>query len=370
MVAIKPIIMTNKNLTLLFIPLMCVSNLSLSATGIKTEHQPATPNPETHFPRIEIYRVKDYGNPASEEKHPENDGTVHYMEKKSREPYIERTSYLLDSETRQTLLNQELVFLPYFMELKHPVTLRHYFNRNLLQDLPQRQELFPASLDGYTAIIQKKEIQPKTLLAYHNYPPAEVEIVWLDEKTWFVNNVFYQLSLDEVIRNAPTIVTDEKLIKGELTQFIHHSFVIQSKLNEGFAYLDTDTSHYLRKKDNVILVVAQIEKNPEATGYEYTFYADGSITTPGLSYYTPLHKISHCQWVAIQNHLNTIDFDIHKTEADDTPAFIREGQANKLYAFKNGNYYKLEYHNEFSPIPQQIVDFTQTILEFLSQLEK
>lgn len=81
MVAIKPIIMTNKNLTLLFIPLMCVSNLSLSATGIKTEHQSATPNPETHFPRIEIYRVKDYGNPASEEKHPENDGTVHYMEK-------------------------------------------------------------------------------------------------------------------------------------------------------------------------------------------------------------------------------------------------------------------------------------------------
>ncbi len=364
--------MTNKNYFLLFLPLMCISNFSLSATGGEKEKQATTLNPEQHFPRIEIYRVKDYGNSANgNDKLIETDGTVHHMGKKSYEPYIERTCYLLDSTARQTLLNKELVFLPYFMEMKQPVSLRQYFNVSLLQDLPQRKELFPSSLDGYAAVIQKEEIHPETLLAYQTHTPTDVQIVWLDEKNWFVNNVFYRLSLDEIIHTTSTKITDEKLIEGELDYFIYHSYVIQSKLNEGFNYLTTDASHYLRRKDNVVLVVGKTPGSPGTSSYEYTFYADGRVSVPGLSYYVPSYKIAHHQWVGIHNKLKEIDFDLYKSETDDSPApFIHDGQTSKLYAYKNGNYYKLNYGTGLPPIPQPVTLFTQDILKFLAQLEK
>lgn len=363
--------MTNKGQLLLFLPLMCISASSLAAGDEKENPLTTTLKHEQHFPRIEIYRMKDYGSSTSgEDKLVENDGTVRQMGKRAYEPYIERTSYLLDSAARQTLLNKELVFLPYFMEMKQPVTLKYYFNMSLLQDLPQRKALFPNTLDGYTAIIEKKELQPSTLLAYNTNVPADVQIVWLDEETWFVNNVFYQLPLDDIIDATQTVITDQKLVKGELDHFIHHSYVIQSKLNEGFNYLDTNPSHYLRRKDNVVMVIGKSPGSPGTNSYEYTFYADGNISVPGLSYYVPSYKIRHYQWVDIQNKLKTIDFDLYEEESLATPLpFVHDGQTSKLYAFNNGNYYKLHYGTGSSPMPPQVSHFTQEILKLVAELD-
>lgn len=364
--------MKKKSQLLLFLPLMCISGFSLSAEDEKENQSTTVLNHEQHFPRIEIYRVKDYGNPVSgEDKLTENDSIAYHMGKRSYEPYIERTSYLLDSTARQILLNKELVFLPYFMEMKQPTTLRYYFNMSLLQDLPQRKALFPNSLDGYTTVIQKKELHPETLLAYNTHAPTDVQIVWLDEKTWFVNNVFYQLSLDDIIHTTKTIITDQKLVKGDLDNFIHHSYVIQSKLNEGFNYLDISPSHYLHRKDNVVLIVGKSPGSPGTNSYEYTFYADGNISVPGLSYYVPSYKIAHHQWVGIQNKLKNIDLDRYKEESESTiPQSVHDGQTNTLYAFNNGNYYKLNYGVGSSPMPPQIIHFTQDILKLVAELGK
>lgn len=325
---------------------------------------------DDHFPRIEVYREKDHGDPkAGNNKHIGADGKVYYMGRSDYAPYIERTSYLLPSSQMENLLNSKLNFLPYFNETKSDIMLGHYFKMDKLQDLPQRTGLFPRSINGYLEITKNKEIFPETIIGYRNISPLSIEIVWLDKETWFVNNTFYFLETDPLIKTASSKHVDTKLVAGTIRNFIEHSYLIQPKVDERIRSLNLDPTKSMFKADDQLVEIGLTPGGPGSSSFSYRIFADGRVVLPGLNYYTPSYRLKHYQLVDIQNELSKIDLAALSRDLKPAP-FVHNGQSYILAAKQKGAYHRFVYSTSGNPTPQSVTGFTNYLKQLIAGLEK
>ena len=98
-------------------------------------------NADKYFPRIEVYREVDHGDPnAGNSKHVSPDGKVYHMGRRDCDPFIERTSYYCLFHKRSSVkYNAKLSAV---FQNKPDITLGHYAKMSKLQDLPERTGLF------------------------------------------------------------------------------------------------------------------------------------------------------------------------------------------------------------------------------------
>ncbi len=319
---------------------------------------------EKHFPRIEFYSDRDYADHSNwTDKHINPDGTIYYMGARSYKPFVDRKTYLLDKEQTKKLLKSNLVFLPYFGEMKPTITFEHYFKTSVLQNLPQRTELFPPSLDKYLSYPNDDRLYFNTIIEYKNMHPSTVAVVWLDKDTWYVDNVFYRMEIDGILAEASPI-EETQLVEGTLENFMNHSFVIQPKLSEGFSYLAGSNQHF--KKDDVVLEIALTPGGPGSSSFSYTFYADGRIVLPGFTYASPSYFITNIQWVGIQNQLREINFN-YLSSTTPAPQFVHDGQNRIFGARQDGHFYRLIFGNG-SPMSERVITCMEYILNVISEI--
>lgn len=200
---------------------------------------------ESQYPRIEVYKLRDaaHGKPLHKE---EIDGKVYHTGDRGYEPYIMRETYVLDSATAEKLRNIN-IFLDYLFKEDRPViTLGNYFNVLQSQDTQQIRALFPANLDAFLSETKNGGFFDNLLYQYKNGDEyiKDVTIVRMDKDTWFVDNIFYNLSkgaIDEIIKDMTPII-DEHIADGEIRDFIDNSDIVKEKLTEGFTELEIPAS--------------------------------------------------------------------------------------------------------------------------------
>lgn len=233
-------------------------------------------------------------------------------------------------------------------------------------DHPTRKELFPRSLDKYLDYPKEDRLYFSTIIGYQDLPPRNVTVVWLDKDTWYVDEVFYRMEVDDLLKEI-TPIEEKQLVRGTIDNFMKHSFVIQPKLSEGLNYLQVNTAKKQFRKDEVVLEIALTPGGPGSSSYFFTFYADGKISVPGLNYSTPSYFISHIQWVDIQNKVREIDF---KYLSDNmAPAqFVHDGQSRIVGAIQNEYFYRLVFGHG-NPMPERVSEFSEYIIKVISELD-
>ncbi len=323
---------------------------------------------ENHYPRIEFYTDKDYTDHSNwTDKYEGADGKVYYMGARDYKPFIDRKTYLLNEQQAAKLMKSELVFLPYFGEIKENITFEQYLKTSLLQNSPQRTNLFPRALDKYLSYPKEDRLYYNTIVEYEKNHPSNVVVVWLNKDTWYVDDVFYRMEIDEILKEAKA-VEEQQLIKGDIKNFMDHSFLIQPKLTEGITSLQTNKDKKWFKNDEVVLEIALTPGEPGSKSYSYKFYADGKISDGGSNYSTYSYLTNHLQWIGIQNELREIN--LKNLSGNMLPTqFVHDGQSYIVGAFQTDRYYRLVYGHG-NPMPESVHKFMNYVLKVASESQK
>lgn len=299
---------------------------------------------EKSYPRVEVY----IGNPNGQQ--------------------IGRETYLLKPEQSADLLERQLRFLPDFGEEKPDISLQHYVEMSLLTTLPQRTSLLPRGLDGYQSASEQGVRDLTTIIDFRQHAPTRLEIVWLDESTWFVNDVFYHLDLDDIITSSP--IRDEKLMEVNMTEFMTDSDVVASKLNENFSHLSLDPRSAYRQDGTLLFALGLTPGGPGSSSYHFNVYTDGTITTAGQSYsrYHRGSKLSHHQVVSFAKALRALDLKSYTENMRPLP-FVHDGQSETLQVCLDSLNYRLTFGPGGSSRPEPVQNFMTDALRFISHVQ-
>ncbi|NJM78756.1 MAG: hypothetical protein HC854_02490 [Flavobacterium sp.] len=336
-----------------------------SNTELILSNQPMTN--ENHFPRIEVYTEKDYGDKnAGSQTTTNSNEKVYGMGKADYQPHINRTSYLLDEKEAFNLMNVVLIPLNRcFKDNKPNTTLENYFTLSLNRELVAFRNLLPNSLTGFLSYDYNNERQFfETIIEYQKIAPRSIEIVWLDEKQWFVNNVFYQTDLSQFyLDKEPNI--DEKLTRGTLIDFIRFSNVIQPKLNEGFSHLKIQPEQSEIPTKNILLELALTPGGPGSSSYQYVLNSDGTLKNLNKSI-----KIPHYQIVSLLNELQSIYIQPIEKSLKARPKVADDGQSLIFKVWKDGKLINLQYEGVENPMPKNLEAFyNKTVAFFRKSME-
>ncbi len=299
---------------------------------------------EKSYPRVEVYLA----NPNGQQ--------------------IDRETYPLKPEQSADLLERQLRFLPDFGEEKPDVSLRHYAEMSLLTTLPQRTSLFPRGLDGYQSASKQGAQNLTTLIDFRQHAPTRLEIVWLDETTWFVNDVFYHLELEDILTRSP--IRDEKLMEVSMAEFMTGSHVVAVKLNENFSHLSLDPRSAYRQDGTLLFAIGLTPGGPGSSSYHFNVYTDGTITIAGQSYsrYHRGSKLSHHQVVSFAKALRALDLKSYAEIMRPQP-FVHDGQSETLQVCVDSHNYQLIFGPGGSPKPEPVREFMTDALRFIAHVQ-
>lgn len=299
---------------------------------------------EKSYPRVEVYIANSHGQ------------------------QIDRETYLLKPEQSTELLARQLRFLPDFGEEKPDISLQHYVEMSLLTTLPQKTSLFPRGLDGYQSASNQGVHDLATLIDFRQHTPTRLEIVWLDESTWFVNDVFYHLELDDILRSSP--IRDEKLMEASMAEFMTDSHVVTSKLDENFSHLSLDPRNAYRQDGTLLFAIGLTPGGPGSSSYHLNVYTDGTITSAGESYsrYRRGHRLSHHQVVSFAKALRALDL---KSYTDNMPPlpFVHDGQSETLQVCLGAHNFRLSFGPGGPSKPEPVRIFMADALRFLAHVQ-
>lgn len=316
---------------------------------------------ENHYPRIEIYTEQDYADQSNWSDHTTDpSGRTVYMGKRISEPFIDRTTYLISPENVESLLNNSLVFFPYFKEEKSNITLASYFKLDSAKHLPEFKKQFPFHLEGFKAYPEDDRFYFSTIIDYQKTHPRRVEVVWLNENQWYVNHVFYALDLDSFKLENQKIL-DEKLVEGTLQDFIRFSNIIQPKLSEGMNYLRITTELPELNPENTVLIIALTPGGPGSNSFEYTLEGNGELSDHNRYHHT---KLAHYKVVEVLIKSSRIDFEGLSMNPKPQP-FVHDGQSLVIRAWSKGMLRNLTYGSGGEPIPSVVNQFYDEMYQLM-----
>lgn len=343
-----------KNLTLKYFPLNMDDCKTLFGTFSKSDEFEKNKN---HYPRIERYSSRDFGdqNAGSQTSTDVNGRKVH-LGRSDSQPFICRTTYFLEEGDRDKLLQMSMEFQPYFKEKKSNTSLEEYFRLSEKRHMPEHRLLFPTSLtNSETSDGQFFDC----LNDYQKTIPQIVDIIWLNKNHWYVNNVFYRVDLNAFIEsfkgeNSLMKIEEEKIMKGELVDFIRFSYAVQAKLDEGYEELRLPQERNELPQKGLILKIALTPGLANSKSFEYKLMADGKLETIGNSYVNGTTQIGHVMVANILYRLEHIDFETYNLIAEIRPT-EKDVQSIIIQAYRDGENYNLHYRSGMiipSPIEQ------------------
>lgn len=342
------------NLIIKLFFLVQLAGFAFSSFGQSTDMQ-------NIFPRIEVYTEYDYSSRLTgSDQTTDVIGRTVYMGRRIQELYISRTSYVLEDSLVEVLFNQTMYFLPYFKEVKNVTTLQRYFELDKSKHIPEHKKQFPFHMEGYKEYSAQNRLYFQTIIEYQMKPPSRVEVVWLNEEQWFINNVFYSVDLStfELTKNKRV---EEKLIKGSMVDFIRFSNIIQPKLSEGMNYLRIPAEMFELDPSKTILMVSLSPGSPGTISYDYKL--DGNGKLHGYSSRYPSKKLKHYEVVSIMNQINAIDFEGYAKNERLAP-FVHDGQTETVRAYSNGSLRSVSSSSGGDPMAQIVSDFADRMIRF------
>jgi hypothetical protein len=311
----------------------------------------------THYPRIEVYSEIDKGNPnAGNDKWTDPIGNTVYGGKADYRPHILRKTYLIQEEQKAALLQKTLTWLPYFKEEKEAITLEQYFQAAANTDRYPFYNMLPRNLNWLLTQKEKDENYPyyNTLLVYEaSYPPS-FTVVWLDEKTWFIDQVYYRANggFSEWMQEAQ----EDLVLEGAFDDFLHLSPIFQYKLTEGFPSIKLHPLRQTIPLNDTVLALALSPGMPNTHSYSIQITGDGSIINKGFK---SGDKINPNQLTAILFEARKLDWESYNLNRI-PKQFIHDKQNFSIAAWKEG---WLRHIDDFNLSSPPLMDFIKMVKE-------
>lgn len=297
-------------------------------------------NPK-QYPRIEVYSEIDKGDPnAGNDKWTDASGNTVYGGKADYKPHVLRKTYLIPATQKAELLQTALHWLPYFGEEKESTTLEQYFQAAANTDRYPFYQMLPQNLIW---LLTQKETDEnysfyQTLLVYEASHPQTFTVVWLDENTWFVNEVFYKAEGDflELMQEAQ----EEIVVEAKFDNFLRLSPVFQYKLTEGFPSITLHPTEKIIPLDEVVLGIALSPGMPNTVSYDIQIAGDGSIMRQGFKSETKIDPNTLTSILLEAQKLNWESYYIN--DLSKMPkSFAHDQQSFSVSAWKNGRLYRI-----------------------------
>lgn len=324
---------------LLFFVLLIRHN-AYSQNTKKAEPTPTMSNPK-HYPRIEVYSEIDKGDPnAGSNQWTDPSGNTVYGGRADYQPHILCKTYLISKEQEAKLLQTALHWLPYFGTEKENITLEQYFQAAASTDRYALYQMLPQNLNWLLTQKEKDENYSyyNTLLVYEASHPQKFTVVWLDAKTWFVDEVFYKAEGD--FRTFMQDGQEELIAKAKFDDFLRLSPTFQYKLTEGFPSIRLHTSQNTIPLDEIVLGIALSPGMPNTVSYHIQIAGDGAIMRQGFKSEQKIHP----------NTLTTLLLEAQKLDWESyyindlskmPKSFAHDRQSFSVSAWKNGRLHHL-----------------------------
>jgi hypothetical protein len=289
---------------------------------------------QTHYPRLEIYSEIDKGDPnAGNNKWTDPSGKTVYGGKADHRLHILRKTYLIKEEQKMQLLQTPLRWLPYFGVQKENITLSQYFQAATATDRYPFYKMLPQNLNSLLTQKEKDENYPyyNTLLTYETSYPQSFIVVWLDENTWFVNQVFY--STDEGFAEfRQEEALEDTLFEGNFDAFLRLSPIFQYKLTEGFPSIKLNSLRKAIPLDEVVLSISLSPGMPNTNSYHIQIAGDASIMRQGFK---SKNKIDPNKLTAILFEAQKLNWESYNVDKIPKP-FAHDAQRFSISAWKEG----------------------------------
>jgi hypothetical protein len=324
---------------LLFFVLLIRENAN--AQNVKTAEPISTMSNPKQYPRIEVYSEIDKGDPnAGNNQWIDSNGNTVYGGRASYQPHILRKTYLISEGQKAKLLQTALHWLPYFGEKKENTTLEHYFQAAANTDRYSLYQMLPQNLNWLLTQKLKGEDYSyhNTLLVYEASHPQEFTVVWLDENTWFVNEVFYNAA-----GNFQAFMQDGQediVAKAQFDDFLRLSSIFQHKLTEGFPSIKLHPTQTVVPLDEVVLEIALSPGMPNTVSYSIRITGDGSLMQQGFK---SKQKIDPNTLTAILLEAQKLNWESYYINdlSKMSKAAVHDRQSFSISAWKNGRLYHI-----------------------------
>lgn len=289
-------------------------------------------------PRIEVYSEVDLGDPkAAENTWTDPFGKKVYGGARDYKPHIQRRIYPMNDQALKTLLKMPMSLPGEFGEPKDKITFQTYIDLSK-KDGSVFRTLFPKDL-SYINKLHPDNIQYSNIkLLYELTQPRSITIIWLDENTWYVDELFYAIEdlylLQEKINPAEDIVAE-----GSFEDFLRYSALFQSKLGEGFAELKPTTKNPVVPLNEEVFGYTVSPGLPNTDSIYISIAGDGSILWQGTKTGKQVnpHIVAHILMAA-----NRISWDHQAKTLTPPPIIAHDKQVVTLSVWNRGKHYKLQ----------------------------
>lgn len=296
---------------------------------------------QTHYPRIEIYHEIDKGDPnAGSGQWTDPLGKTVYGGKADYRPHISRKTYLIKEEQKTQLLQTPLRWLPYFGVQKENTTLEQYFQAAAATDRYPFYKMLPQNLNWLLTQKGKDENYPyyNTLLTYETSYPQSFMVVWLDENTWFVNQVFY--SADGGFAEFMQQDAQEDIIaEGKFDNFLRLSPIFQYKLTEGFPSIKLHSLSKTVPLDDIVLAISLSPGMPNTNSYHIQIAGDASIMRQGFK---SKNKIDPNKLTELLFEAQKLNWESYNLDNLIVKPFVHDGQTFSISAWEDGRWHHID----------------------------
>jgi hypothetical protein len=238
------------------------------------------------YPRIEQYFEIDLGDPkAGSAKWTAFKGRTVYGGSADYRPHIICETFLLNDKQKNELLQTELFRYFYFDDQEREnKSLKEYFDAVTNPDKGILTKMLPKNLDLFNsrALTDETFAYYSTLLAYEKGINSSLTVIWLDENTYFVNDMYYSASIDlnafrENSKGLPFAAVNRNRIANDLSEneeiigkvkfkdFLKLSPVFQYKNSEGLPNLELNHEYIYIPLNKAVIGISLSPEFPNAT---------------------------------------------------------------------------------------------------------
>lgn len=317
---------------------------------------------QTQYPRIEVYSEALRGNPNSGNKSwTLANGSKVYGGDNHAEFHITRKTFILDEEQTNKLLKIVLNGLPFFDSRIESITFQHYFDAVKNADKSNLKNLLPESLEAFN----NKQLTDKTypyfgtLLNYEKSNPKTFTVVWLDEQTYYVDNMYFSAgnNLDKFIQNGDTA----SISQISFSDFLRLSPVFQYKITEGFQHINLQFEKNPLPLDQAVMGISLSPGMPNTTSYDIKIAGDGSYIKKGNK---TQDKINLNKLTDLLLEAQKFNWKSYSQKAAKQP--VNDGQTFTLLVWKDGVLYTIN-NPDTTDNSSNLADFINMVKETLQE---
>ncbi|KOY86705.1 hypothetical protein AD998_11610 [bacterium 336/3] len=316
-----------------------------------------------NYPRIEIYsEVNKSEQNAGNDKWVSSDNKVIHGGKRDYNLYIKRQTYLMNEKQKAMLLNTSLNWLPYFGIKKDNITLKQYFDAITNTNRSILYKLLPENLNF---LLLQKEIDKNylyynTMHVYENASVHNMVVVWLDENTWFIDNLYY--SSNDALKEYTKEGKEDIIAKGSFKDFLNLSSIFQYKLTEGFSNLKYRRQTPTIPLEEIVLGISLSPGMPNTISYDIKVMGDRTVISSNIKLKNKIdtHKLTTLL-------LKAKSFDWQSKYANDLTPFAHDKQILTISVWVNGILYRVS--NPYQDKDSSFIEFVKMVEQELFSIK-